>query len=141
MSLQEIMTPQTQHTQSTSKRRYQQTQNLMNIISGVNLNTGATGIPSSNHSTVHGNQIQGNIQKSLAKTKSAFLETQEHLKNMHMQNVDVERELAAFNSKRKVTRLKDKKGSRNNTQSLLEHLSFKSKNSHQGTTSNHTNQH
>ena len=116
MSLHEVLTPQTQHTQGpASKRRYQQTQNLMNIISGVNLNTGATAVPSNNHSTLNSGTVQGSIQKTLAKTQSAFLETQEHLKNMQMQNVDVERELAAFNSKRKVTRLKDKKGSRNNT--------------------------
>ena len=45
---------------------------------------------------------------------------------------DSERELTALNSKRKVTRFKEKKGSRNNTQSLLDNPSFKSKNSNQG---------
>jgi hypothetical protein len=47
----------------------------------------------------------------------------------------MERELVALAAKRKVTRIKEKKGSRNNnTQSLLDHPSFKSKNSYQPTT-------
>ena len=48
----------------------------------------------------------------------------------------MERELVTLNNtKRKVTRLKgDKKASRNATQSLLDHPSFKSKNSNHNTT-------
>jgi len=43
----------------------------------------------------------------------------------------MDREMVAMASKRKVTRIKEKKGSRNNnTQSLLDHPSFKSKNSY-----------
>ena len=52
---------------------------------------------------------------------------------MQSQNVEMEREMANLNSKGKATRLRDKKNSRNNTQSILDHPSFKSKNSYQNT--------
>lgn len=58
------------------------------------------------------------------------------------QGDQLEREVGTMSTnKRKVTRLKgEKKASRNATQSLLEHPSFKSKNSNQNTTRQHPGQ-
>ena len=63
----------------------------MSIINGVNIAAG---------NAVTGNQQS--LNKALSKTQSAFLDTHEPQKRT------------------KQTRLKDKKGSRNNAQSLLE---------------------
>ena len=114
MSLTDI---QQQQFATVGNKRRQQSQHLMNIISGVSIPPGQQ-VPPSNG-------------KPLVKTQSAFLQTQEQLNNLHAQNAEMEREMVTLsNNKRKVTRLKgDKKASRNATQSLLDHPSFKSKNS------------
>jgi len=63
------------------------------------------------------------------------LQTQQQMNNLQAQNCEQDFPGTVSNNKRKVTRLKgEKKASRNATQSLLEHTSFKSKNSNQNTT-------